>query len=249
MPACSTAWSPDTEATAPVCLRAHLQATQQQVATALEVLLIKPFYTLALGGALRRCGSLLRLLSFLVERRLAARASTDDGTFAAMLVTVMQLAPQCTRCCSCRNLPRSCLDSCCATLSHRPPASPQASQHPDSMHQLSNLSHLRGTSCPLRKLHSYRPHMPTMNALWYPPRGHGSDLSLCTCPFISRLVAAKVVPLSPRRFLTVLFSATCQMHRRRTSWWAAAGAARRAPALQTQTCSSQRCGRSSFCQS
>ncbi|EFJ44763.1 hypothetical protein VOLCADRAFT_121252, partial [Volvox carteri f. nagariensis] len=71
------------------------QASLDQVATALEALLVQPVYTLALGGTLRSCGSLLRLLSFLVERRLASRVPLVDGGFATMLVTVLELAPQC----------------------------------------------------------------------------------------------------------------------------------------------------------
>lgn len=70
----------------------------------LEDLLCQPLYTLALGSALRSCGSVLRLLSYLVERRLgAARGSTnesavEDGAFVVMLVSVLELAPHCGRC-------------------------------------------------------------------------------------------------------------------------------------------------------
>ncbi len=69
----------------------------------LEDLLCQPLYTLALGSALRSCGSVLRLLSYLVERRLsAARGSTndlvaEDGAFVVMLVSVLELAPHCGR--------------------------------------------------------------------------------------------------------------------------------------------------------
>ncbi|GFR41370.1 hypothetical protein Agub_g2053, partial [Astrephomene gubernaculifera] len=73
------------------------QATLDEIASALEALLTQPVYTLALGGALRGCGSLLRLLSYLVERRLAFTPVREDGGFATMLVTVLELAPQCGR--------------------------------------------------------------------------------------------------------------------------------------------------------
>ncbi|KAG2499138.1 hypothetical protein HYH03_002721 [Edaphochlamys debaryana] len=78
------------------------QASLEEVASALEALLVQPVYTLALGSALRGCGSLLRLLSLLVDRRLAggaaaASARPDAGPFAVMLVTVLELAPQCGR--------------------------------------------------------------------------------------------------------------------------------------------------------
>ncbi|GIL99039.1 hypothetical protein Vretimale_4319, partial [Volvox reticuliferus] len=72
------------------------KASLDQVAAILEALLIQPIYTLALGGALRSCGSLLRLLSFLVEKRLASGNPAVDGSFVAMLVTVLELAPQCS---------------------------------------------------------------------------------------------------------------------------------------------------------
>eukprot|EP00198_Chlamydomonas_reinhardtii_P014222 XP_001703559.1 predicted protein [Chlamydomonas reinhardtii] len=78
------------------------QASLDEVAAALEGVLTQPIYTLALGDALRATGSLLRLLSYLVERRLsadlAATPSADggaSGAFAVMLVTILELAPQC----------------------------------------------------------------------------------------------------------------------------------------------------------
>lgn len=81
------------------------QASLDEVAAALEGVLTQPIYTLALGDALRATGSLLRLLSYLVERRLsadlAATPSADggaSGAFAVMLVTILELAPQCGRC-------------------------------------------------------------------------------------------------------------------------------------------------------
>jgi hypothetical protein len=73
-----------------------MQAPVAEVAYTLEALLVRPSLTLAVAGALRSCGSLLRLISYAVSRRLAAAAPTDDNAdFGVALVLVLELAPHC----------------------------------------------------------------------------------------------------------------------------------------------------------